>query len=231
MRQRMRIAFLLLTLGAPAFAQADDDPKAAREPQPTTSDDSHAVVHDDDDPKTSRAPALHKVRNWKITHQVPRVKLAYRYFSTVGLSKSDSFDWHTGELDYYPSSGYLRFGLDTELGFAGGVYDAWFLSTGPVLGFQYPARVTPYLEARFLAGLLGGTAMGASAVSYIYMGGLDTGIELYLGGRFYVTLGVGWVHPVFSAVDLDWVKQHPGLAPVRKDFSSDSITIKVGLGL
>jgi hypothetical protein len=240
MRQRMRIAFLLLALGTPAFAQADDDPKASREEpsSPAASpiakradSDDYAVVHDEDDPKTSRAPALHKVRSWKITHQVPRVKLAYRYFSTVGISKADPFDWHAGELDYYPSSGYLRFGLDTELGFAGGPYDAWYMATGPVLGFQYPARVTPYLEARFLAGLLGGTAMGATAVSYIYMGGLDTGLELYLGGRFYVTLGVGWVHPVFSAVDIDWVKAHPGLAPARKDFGSDSFTIKVGIGL
>jgi hypothetical protein len=230
MRQRMRIAFLLIALGAPAFAQADDDPKAARE-TPSASDDSHSVVYDEDDPKASRAPALHKVRSWKITHQVPRVKLAYRYFSTVGLTKSEGFNWHAGELDYYPSSGYLRFGLDTELGFAGGTYDAWFMATGPVLGFQYPARVTPYLEARFLAGLLGGTAMGATAVSYIYMGGLDTGIELYLGGRFYVTVGIGWVHPVFSAVDLDWVKAHPMLAPARKDFASDSFTVKVGIGL
>ena len=162
---------------------------------------------------------------------MPRVKLAYRYFSAVGLEKGVTMGFHIGELDFYPSSGYLRFGLDTEVGYAGGRYDAWFFTTGGALGFQYPWRVTPFLEGRFDAGLLGGSAAGTTAVSWIYMGGLDTGIELYVARRFYFTGAIGWVHSVYSGVDIDWVKAHPGLAPSRKDFSSDSFTVKVGVGL
>src|SRR6476659_2096911 len=105
---------------------------------------------DDDDPRAARP--------------VPRVKLAYRNFTTVGLEKSTDLPFHIIELDYYPSSGYLRFGLDTELGLNNGPYSAWFLTTGAALGFQYPGRVTPFLETRFVAGLMGGSAMGATAV-------------------------------------------------------------------
>jgi hypothetical protein len=228
----MRILLAWLAMGslfaAPARADADDDPKSARG---ETLEAPHSLVHDDDDPKTSRTPAVHKKRSSEITHAVPRVKLAYRYFSTVGLEKGVNLDFHAAELDFYPSSGYLRFGLDTELAFAGGRYDAWYLATGAALGFQYPWRVTPFIEGRFLAGLLGGSAAGATAVSYIYMGGIDSGIELYVASRFYLTASIGWVHPVYSGVDIDWVKLHPGIAPQRKDFSSDSFTFKVGIGL
>jgi hypothetical protein len=229
---RILIAWLIVgaSFAAPAFAQADDDPKAARG-ETFDLDADHAVVHDDDDPKTSRAPALYRRRSWDIRHYVPRAKLAYRNFSTIGLQKGDTLGFHVAELDFYPSSGYLRFGLECQLGFAPGKYDAWFLATGAALGFQYPGRVTPFLEGRFDAGLLGGSAAGATAVSYIYMGGIDTGIELYVTGRFYVTAAIGWVHPVYSGVDIDWVLAHPGMAPARKDFESDSFTFKVGIGL
>lgn len=247
----MRTLAVWLLMGTPAFAQADDDdPKAgpaqqtapAQQPAPvqqtvqqqTTppdSDDAHAVVHDDEDPKGARAPALHKQRSWAITRPVPRVKLSYRNFTTIGLEKNSDLPFHIIELDYYPSSGYFRFGVDTELGLNNGPFSAWFLTTGAAVGFQYPWRVTPFVEARFVAGLMGGSAMGATAVSYTYMGGIDTGAEIYVGGRFYLSASIGWVHPVYSAVDIDWVKAHPGLAPARKDFASDAFTFKVGIGL
>jgi hypothetical protein len=258
MRERMRTLAVWLLMGTPAFAQADDDdPKAAPQivqaaPPPAQqvappaqpvatpvqvnealadSDAGHAVVHDEDDPKGARAPALHKRRSWSITRPVPRVKLAYRNFTTIGLEKNTDLPFHIIELDYYPSSGYFRFGLDTELGLNNGPYSAWYLTTGAAVGFQYPARVTPFLEGRFVAGLMGGSAMGATAVSYTYMGGLETGAEIYVGGRFYFSAAIGWVHPVYSGVDIDWVKAHPGLAPARKDFAADAFTFKVGLGL
>ncbi len=198
---------------------------------PRTTREPHSLVHDDDDPKTARTPGIHKRRSWEITHAVPRVKLAYRYFSTVGLEKGVNLDFHAAALDYYPSSGYLRFGIDTELAFAGGRYDAWYLATGAALGLQYPGRVTPFLEGRFLAGLLGGSAAGATAVSYIYTGGIETGVELYVASRFFFTAAIGWVHPVYSGVDIDWVMAHPGLAPARKSFVSDAFTFKIGVGL
>jgi hypothetical protein len=241
----MRILFVWLLLVPAGQAQEDDDPKAAASASMTTTTstitptatsttataDDASVTYDEDDPKGARGTAIKKRHTWRIDHHVPRVKLAYRNFSTVGLQAGTDLPFHVVELDYYPSSGYLRFGIDSELGLNSGPFSAWFLTTGAALGFQYPYRVTPFVEARFVAGLMGGSAMGATAVSYTYMGGIDTGVELYTFGRAYLTAAIGWVHPVYSGVDIDWVKMHPGLAPARKDFASDSFTFKVGLGL
>jgi hypothetical protein len=219
-------AALLLVLAPSARAQADDDPKAAR-------GDTRAAPTeqplDDDDPKLARG-AVHKRFDWTIRHDVPRFKLAYRYLVAAGLEGGDE-TFHAAVIDFYPSSGYLRFGLGMELGFAGGKYDAWYWAIGGALGLQWPARVTPFVEGRFNAGLLGGTAAGATAISWIYTGGIDTGIEVYYARRFYVTAAIGWAHPVYSGVDVGWVKAHPGLSPARKDFETDSFTFKVGLGL
>ena len=121
-------------------------------------------------------------------------------------------------------------GLDTEVG-VGTLYSAWYVTVGAVLGFQYPWRVTPFVEGRFTAGLIGASYMGQSAVSYLYVGGIEGGAEFYLVSRFHVTASVGWAHPVFSGIDVDYVKAHPMLDPARKDFAADTFTFKIGLGL
>jgi hypothetical protein len=219
-------AALLLVLAPSARAQADDDPKAARgdtraeHPEPPL---------DDDDPKLARG-AVHKKFDWTIRHDVPRFKLAYRNVSFAGLEGGDEM-FHAFALDFYPSSGYLRFGLGMELGFSADKYDAWYWMAGGALGLQWPGRVTPFLEGRFIAGLVGGSFMQTSAFSWGYIGGIDTGIELYYARRFYVTAAIGWAHPVYSGIDVAWVKTPPGLSPARKDFEDDSFTFKVGLGL
>jgi hypothetical protein len=98
------------------------------------------------------------------------------------------------------------------------------------LGFQYPARVTPFVEGRFVAGMAGATVLNTPVVSYMYVGGIDGGIELYVVDRFYLTAAIGWAHPVYSGVDLVALRAHPMLDPPRKDFATDSLTIKVGIG-
>ena len=219
------VMLVLVTRAALASPDADDDPKAARE---ATVELEPSPLADEDDPKLARG-AVRRARLSYGDHPVPRFKLAYRYLQTAGL-QNDTIGFHAVELDYYPSSGWLRFGLETELGFAGGAYGAWYLTAGAALGLQWPWRVTPFLEGRFTAGLIGASFMGQSAVSYIYLGGLETGIELYVIGRSYLTASVGWAHPVFSAIDVDFVRAHPTLDPQRKDFSADSFTFKVGFG-
>ena len=71
--------------------------------------------------------------------------------------------------------------------------------------------------------------MGQSAVSWIYEGGIDTGIEVYYARRFYVSAAIGWAHPVYGGVDVAQLNQNQII--VRKDFATDSFTFKVGLGL
>jgi hypothetical protein len=184
------------------------------------------VFPDEDDPKLARV----EVRSewWNRPHDVPRFKLAYRRVWAAAPEGPDQpFD--VAELDFYPVSRFVRFGLSGEFGWGGGDYALWYFVTGASLGLQWPMRVTPFLEGRFVAGLMGGAFMGQSAVSWIYEGGIDTGIEVYYARRFYVSAAIGWAHPVYGGVDVAQLNQNQII--VRKDFATDSFTFKIGLGL
>jgi hypothetical protein len=220
---------LLVWIGNPSPAVAavsdEDDPKMSREREPVR---ARSVLPDEDDPKLARG-AVQKPAP-RPPHPVPRFKLAYRRLVTANIDPGD-LPFNVIELDFYPSSGLFRFGLDTEVGIAGNKYSMWFLTTGANIGFQWPARVTPFVEGRFVAGLIGGSFEGITAVSWLITAGLDTGLELYYARRFYITASIGWAHPIFSGVDINYVHAHPKLDPERKIFSNDSFTFKVGLGL
>jgi hypothetical protein len=237
MRALAFAASLMFVLPA---AADDDDPKASRAPQsaptpaaeplpPTPARDTPAMAVDEDDPKLARGLSIGRKANWR-THHVPRVKLGYRRLSASGL-EGGTIDFNVIELSYYPSSRILRFGMEAAFGWGADAYKSWFFTAGAVLGLQYPWRVTPFLEARFNAGLLGGSFMGQTAVSWVYMGGIDTGIEVYVASRFYLSASIGWVHPTYSGIDVEYVKAHPQLDPERKEFANDSFTFKFGLGL
>jgi hypothetical protein len=230
-----------LMVALPAAAD-DDDPKSGRSDTPapataapvesappTPTRDTPAMAVDEDDPKLARGLAISKKANWR-THYVPRVKLGYRRLSAAGL-EGGTIDFNVIELSYYPSSRILRFGMEAAFGWGADPYNSWFFTAGAVLGVQYPWRVTPFIEARFNAGLLGGSYMGQSAVSWVYTGGIDTGIEVYVARRFYLSAAIGWVHPTYSGIDVEYVKAHPQLDPERKEFANDSFTFKFGIGL
>jgi hypothetical protein len=239
MRLSSLVVLLLVPVGARAAAD-DDDPKLARGDNGVA---LRAVLPEEDDPKLARGaePSGPRARIG-LLHQVPRFKLGYRRLVAAGLEGGE-IAFNAFALDFYPSSGYLRFGLDAELGIgerythpasgtlSGYSFDSWYFTTGATLGLQYPARVTPFVEARFVAGLLGGSALGQTAVSYIYTGGLETGIELYYASRFYLSAAIGWAHPTYSGIDVSYTRLNPRLAPHRKEFADDSFTFKLGLGL
>jgi hypothetical protein len=217
------VALLFVATAANAAVGDDDDPKRAR-----------LAASDEDDPKLARAHTAGAVaappRVLASEHPVPRVKLGYRRQSTVGL-ENDSIDWHGVDLEFYPvSRRWFRLGIAGQLAF-GTAYGAWSFQTGLSAGFQYPWRVTPFVEGRFSAGLIGGRYEGAGLVSWIYTGGIEGGVEIYLVKRFYLTAAVGWAHLVFSGIDTEFVRSHPGIAPRRKDFASDTFTFRVGFGL
>jgi hypothetical protein len=108
---------------------------------------------------------------------------------------------------------------------------AWFAAGGLTVGIQYPWRVTPFVDGRFAAGILGGDVAGVNAITYTYMGGVDVGVELYVLGRFYLSAAVGWVRPSYRGFDLAAAKAHPSAPLVFETFTSDSLTFKVGIGI
>jgi hypothetical protein len=236
-RCRAFAIILLCAASGPAAAASlddEDDPKWARDRATATARASEAprTSEDEDDPKLARQTARPpKRRRWPvITHAVPRFELGYRYLSMNGLDGA-SEPFHSATLGFYPVSNLIRFGLDTELAFASDPYGMWTLSEGVALGLQWPARVTPFVEGRFYAGLIGATVAGQAGVSYLYGGGIDGGVHVYYAGRFYVTVSVGWTHPIYNGIDVPAFLAHPTSSPPRKEFESDAFTLKVGLGL
>jgi hypothetical protein len=220
---RIALAVALVLALAPTSHAADDDD----DPKRTAAPPAPWVLPDEDDPKLARGAPPPRAPWWQPQHDVPRFKLCYRRLVVAGLQGGDQpFD--VGELDYYPASGIIRFGIEGEFGWSGGDYGLWYAATGATLGLQWPARVTPFVEGRFVAGLLGGSFMGQSAVSWIYQGGVETGVEVYYARRFYVTAAIGWAHPVYGGVDVAALNRNQ---IIRKDFAADTFTFKVGLGL
>ncbi len=184
------------------------------------------VFPDEDDPKLARGEV--HVAWWNRPHDVPRFKLAYRRVWAAAPEGPD-LPFDVVELDFYPVSRFVRFGVAGEVGWGGGDYGLWYVMTGASLGLQLPMRVTPVLEGRVAAGIFGGSFMGQSAVSWIYEGGIDTGVEIYYVRRFYISAAIGWAHPVYGGVDVAQLNQNQII--VRKDFATDSFTFKIGLGL
>jgi hypothetical protein len=220
----MRVfAAIALLLALTPLAGADPEP-----PQPALATPSPWVWPDEDDPKLARgAPARH--RWWPVTHDVPRFQLAYRRVWAAGLTGGKlAFD--AAELEYFPVSNLIRFGVEGEFGWAGGSYGQWYALFGATLGLQYPARVTPFFEGRFVAGLSGGSYLSQGVFSWMYQGGLEGGAEIYYASRFYLSLAIGWTHPVYAAVDVAALMATPARI-VHKNLSDDSFTFKIGLGL
>lgn len=207
----MRAAWLVLVLLGSSMARAGD----GRLPLP-----------DEDDPKLAR-PTV-RVEWWRAPHDVPRFKLAYRRAWAASPDGGD-LPFDIAELDFYPVSHFVRFGVAGEVGWGGGSYGLWYFVTGASLGLQWPMRVTPFLEGRFVAGIVGGSFNGQSAVSWIYEGGIDSGVEIYYARRFYLSAAIGWAHPVYGGVDVAQLQQNHTV--VRQSFATDSFTFKVGLGL
>ena len=223
MLRALVVGGLLMVAGAAHALDEDDDPKLARPANLTP-----PALPDEDDPKLARLE-LTKPR-FKIEHAVPRVKLAYRRLTFAGLDH-DTIDFNTIELDYYPFSHFVRFGVATELGIGSDKYSSWYFAVGGNLGLQYPWRVTPFVDGRFVAGMIGGSYLGQTAVSWVYVGGIDVGAEFYLFSRLHVSAAIGWAHPVFSGIDATYVRAHPMLEPQRIQLSYDTFTFKIGIGL
>lgn len=183
-------------------------------------------------------------------HQNPRLKLSYRNF---GLDQFDGtpVGLHGAQLDVYPvSRRFFRMGIEVEGGggntaFSSGSASLWYGLLGVSAGFQYPARVTPFVEGRIAGGALGGrysgpvaevagvtlSADGASAATFLYVGGIDAGVEVYAVSRFYVSAALGWAHPVYTGPDLAAMVQNPSGGLQTRQFASDSLTFKIGIGL
>jgi len=184
----------------------------------------------------------------KIAHDNPRLKLSFRRLSIANLDAT-TVPLLGGQLDVYPlSRRWVRLGVELEGGAGDASLDGhgvglWYALAGLSLGVQHPGRVTPFVDGRFAFGALGGrlsqavaVAPGvslskASAVTYLLVGGIDVGVELYVMSRVYLSVAVGWAHPIYRGVDYAALKANPSAAVTFKDISGDTFTFKLGFGI
>jgi hypothetical protein len=182
-------------------------------------------------------------------HPNPRLKLSYRRFAVSNLDATD-VPLQGLQLDVYPlSRRWVRSGFEIEIGkghaaFNGGAADIRYGMLGMSGGFQYPARVTPFIEARLVGGIMAGkqsgivtvpgtsvSISGTSATTWIVGRGVDFGAELFTLGRAYFSASIGWLRTTWGGVDYAAMMRDPTGALRLKNFSNDSFTLKVGIGI
>jgi hypothetical protein len=184
-------------------------------------------------------------------HANPRLKLSYRNFGVASFVDGSTIGLQGAQLDVYPySRRYFRVGLEAEAGgggttVKGNAANLWYGLGGLSIGFQYPMRVTPFVDGRFAAGALGGHYSGAvgqvagmpvvvdnaNATTLMYVGGIDAGVELYAVSRVYVSASLGWAHPVYTGVDYAAMMSNPSGGMQLKQISADTFTFKLGVGI
>jgi hypothetical protein len=177
----------------------------------------------------------------------PRLKLSYLRFG-IGNLDGSTIPLDALHLDVYPlSRRWVRAGLELEGGRGSATYmgDRAALSDlllGLNAGVQLPGRVTPFVEGRLAVGALTGHTEGpidvggvtvtqGSATTYLYAFGLDAGTELYLVGRSYLSLSLGWLHTTWrGATD---AARAGASAPniVLTDITHDTFLFKAGAGI
>jgi hypothetical protein len=184
-----------------------------------------------------------------VEHPNPRLKLSYRRFAVSNLDSTE-VPLQGLQLDVYPlSRRWVRGGFEIEGGkgraaLNGGSADVRYGMLGVTAGFQYPARVTPFVEGRLVGGVMAGSQdgvvtvpgtsvsiSGTSAATWITGRGLDFGAELFTLGRAYFSASIGWLRTTWGGVDYAAMMRDPSGGLRLKNLSNDSFTLKVGVGI
>lgn len=219
MRILSRIVLLLVL--SVASARADGPP-------------SVILAADEDDPKLARLAA--EAARANEVHPAPRLKLSYRYLKMPHLDRSD-IAFHGAQIDLYPVSiPWMRLGVNAALASGRGMLEGkpsspWFFIGGVDLGLQYPYRITPFVDFRFAAGLLGGQIDQTAALTWTYHLGVEGGAEFYLFSRVFVSAAIGWLHTTYRGANLVELRKHPMNDVVYEAIVGDTFTVKVGIGL
>lgn len=203
-----------------------------------------SLVHGEEPPPS---PTPNVVKATARGQYNPRLKISYRLLSIPNLDGSAIW-LHGAQLDAYAlSRRWIRVGL--ELG--GGTGHTTLSQTGAQLsygtagvsvGIQYPWRVTPFVEGRFAGGVLAGSLDSAmtiagvtitdpSAVTWMYGGGIETGVEVYAWKRMYLSVAIGWVRTTWRGIDYNAFVANPTAGVTYRDLVGDSFTFKLGCGI
>jgi hypothetical protein len=125
--------------------------------------------------------------------------------STTGTAASEPFNCLS--FDVYPVSSFVRFGLSTSYGWQEGAFATsgdYVIAESFSLGAQLPGRrVTPFTEAFGGAGYMRRLQFGRTVPSVYWHLGVDVGTEIFVDPRFFVSVALGYIHPVNGLVQPD----------------------------
>jgi hypothetical protein len=137
---------------------------------------------------------------------LPRVQLAFRRFDFVqigasesasSLAKSEAFD--SLSLDVYPLSSLVRVGLSTAYGWQAGQTSNgdYFATETASLGVQLKVgRVVPFAEGLAGIGYMRRFQFEHTIPTVLWQFGIDAGAALYLARIGFVSVALGYLHPV-----------------------------------
>ena len=176
-----------------------------------------------------------------------RLKLSLEGFS-IGTTWGMPVGLTGLHLETYPlSRRWVRLGL----GLTGGLGDASVEAAsasvvyglfGTSAGFQYPARITPFVEGHVAGGFMtatldrpvtvgGLTVRNASGTTWLVVRGLDAGAEMYVFGRAYLSFSLGWMRSTWASPDYNPYALAANTNLRITTVTADSFLWKVGLGI
>lgn len=166
--------------------------------RPSTPPSAHASARD-----PAEAPAgASQPGEWPYR---PRLKVSYQRFSLSALTStatsaaaaSASEPFESVSLEVYPMSGYLRTGIAGQFGWQNGGQTTgsgdYFIAQSFSTGFQLPGRFTPFAEAIAGAGYMRRVLPDTSLASAYWQVGFEGGLEIYLAGRAYTSVAIGYL--------------------------------------
>ena len=129
-------------------------------------------------------------------------------------------------LDFYPISRLVRFGLSTQYGWQSGQFGTgngdYFIAQSASLGLQSAGPVvTPFAEAFAGGGYMRRFQFDRTVPTAYWQLGVDAGASFFLGDVGYVSVALGYLHPVNGFVK-------------ETSFTSvyvDTWSLKLGIGL
>ncbi len=165
--------------------------------------------------------------------KTPTIGIGYRRFSFVqigatgssnGSAASEPFD--SLSLDFYPISRLIRLGFSTQYGWQSGQFGTgngdYFVAESASLGVQSAGPVvTPFAEAFAGGGYMRRFQFDRTVPTAYWQLGVDAGASFFLGDVGYVSLALGYLHPVNGFVK-------------ETSFTSvyvDTWSLKLGIGL
>ena len=177
-----------------------------------------------------------------------RLKLSLEGFS-IGTSWGMPVGLKGLHLEAYPlSRPWMRGGVGLTGGVGSATTEGVSASAvyglfGVSVGTQYPARVTPFLEGHVAGGFMTATldrpvTLGtvtvdnASGTTWLVVRGLDAGAEMYVFGRAYLSVSLGWMRSSWASPDFNPYAPPTTTKNVRiTTVTADSLLWKVGLGI